>query len=45
MLKEQDPAVRAGLYRIECPPWLVLAGAVQFTGAQFPRSMAEADGP
>jgi uncharacterized protein len=45
VLKEQDPAVRAGLYRVECLPWLVPAGAVAFTSTQFPRSMAEAAGP
>lgn len=44
-LKEQDPAVRAGLYRVECHPWLVPAGAVSFSGTRFPRSMAEAAGP
>jgi len=44
-LKEQDPAVRAGRYRVECLPWLVPAGAVRFSGTRFPRSMAEAAGP
>jgi uncharacterized protein len=43
LLKEQDPAVRAGLYRVECLPWLVPAGAVRFAETRFPRSMAEAD--
>jgi uncharacterized protein YciI len=43
-LKEQDPAVRAGLYRVECMPWMVPAGAVRFAGARFPRSMSEAAG-
>jgi uncharacterized protein len=42
LLKEQDPAVRAGLYRVECLPWLVPAGAVRFAETRFPRSMAEA---
>jgi uncharacterized protein len=45
VLKEADPAVRAGLFRVECLPWLVPAGAVSFTATQFPRSMAEAAGP
>jgi uncharacterized protein len=45
VLKEQDPAVRAGVYRVECLPWLVPAGAVRFAGTRFPRSMAEAAGP
>ncbi|HKF74711.1 MAG TPA: YciI family protein [Candidatus Dormibacteraeota bacterium] len=43
-LKEADPAVRAGLYRIEAFPWLVPAGAMTFAPARFPRSMAEASG-
>ena len=44
VLQEEDPAVRAGVYRVECLPWLVPAGAVGFTAIQFPRSMAEAAG-
>jgi uncharacterized protein YciI len=44
VLKEQDPAVQAGLYRVECLPWLVPAGAVTFARTRFPRSMAEAAG-
>jgi len=44
-LHEEDPAVRAGLYRVECLQWLVPAGAVRFTPTRFPRSMAEAAGP
>ena len=42
VLQEEDPAVRAGLYRVDCLRWLVPAGAVNFTAARFPRSMAEA---
>jgi uncharacterized protein len=42
--KEQDPAVRAGLFRVRYLPWLVPAGAVTFTRTRFPRSMAEAVG-
>jgi uncharacterized protein YciI len=41
-LKEEDPAVRAGRYRIEAFPWVVPAGAMTFAPARFPRSMAEA---
>ena len=41
-LKEQDPAVRAGLYSIEALPWIVPRGAMAFSPARFPRSMAEA---
>jgi len=44
MLKEQDPAVRAGVFRVECLPWLIPAGAVTFARTRFPRSMAEAAG-
>jgi uncharacterized protein len=44
VLHEEDPAVRAGVYRVECLPWLVPAGAVNFTATRFPRSMAEAAG-
>ena len=41
-LKEQDPAVKAGLYTIHVIPWRVPAGAVHFTPTHFPRSIAEA---
>lgn len=44
VLKEQDPAVRAGVFRVECLPWLIPAGAVAFARTRFPRSMAEAAG-
>ena len=43
-LKEEDPAVRAGMYRIEAFPWLVPAGVMVFTPGVFPRSMVEAMG-
>jgi uncharacterized protein YciI len=43
-LKAEDPAVRAGLYRVEAYPWLVPAGAMAFAPARYPRSMAEATG-
>ncbi len=43
-LKEQDPAVRAGAFRVECLPWLIPAGTVTFARTRFPRSMAEAAG-
>lgn len=43
-LKEQDPAVRAGRFRVVVLPWLVPGGAVSFAHAHFPRSMAEAQG-
>ena len=44
VLQEEDPAVRAGLFRVDCLQWLVPAGAVRFTATRFPRSMAEAAG-
>jgi uncharacterized protein len=43
-LKEDDPAVRAGRYRVEVFPWLVPTGAMTFSPARFPRAMAEAEG-
>jgi uncharacterized protein len=43
-LKEADPAVKAGVYSIETIPWMVPAGAIQFSRTRFPRSMAEAAG-
>jgi uncharacterized protein len=43
-LKERDPAVRAGIYRIIALPWMVPAGAMNFTPTRFPRSMSEAAG-
>ena len=43
-LKEADPAVVAGVYRIVALPWLVPGGAMNFTDARFPRSMREARG-
>jgi uncharacterized protein len=42
VLKERDPAVRAGRYSIKVFPWLVPAGAMAFSRSRFPRSMAEA---
>ena len=43
-LKEADPAVRAGIYSIKAIPWIVPAGAMHFTPAHLPRSMAEVAG-
>jgi uncharacterized protein YciI len=43
-LKEADPAVVAGVYRIVALPWLVPGGAMSFAAARFPRSMREARG-
>jgi uncharacterized protein len=43
-LNEQDPAVKAGKFSVQVMPWIVPAGAMHFTSATFPRSMAEATG-
>ena len=40
-LKEADPAVQAGVFRVRFMPWFVPAGAVRFGAARFPRSVAE----
>ena len=40
-LKEQDPAVRAGLYTVKAVPWMLPAGAMSFSRTRFPRSVAE----
>jgi len=40
-LKEQDPAVRAGKYRVEVYPWMLPAGLITFSAGQLPRSVAE----
>jgi hypothetical protein len=37
-------AVRAGMYRTIVLPWMVPAGAMNFTRTRFPRSMSEATG-
>jgi uncharacterized protein YciI len=43
-LKEADPAVQAGRFSVTLLPWMVPAGAMAFSPAHFPRSMAEAQG-
>jgi uncharacterized protein len=40
-LNEQDPAVEAGVFRIQTLPWLVPAGALSLASAFFPRSVAD----
>ena len=42
-LKEQDPAVKIGRLAVKVIPWVVPAGAISFSPARFPRSVAEAD--
>jgi uncharacterized protein len=41
-LNAADPAVRAGIYKVLVLPWRLPAGAMTFTPARFPRSVAEA---
>ena len=43
-LKSNDPAVRAGKYRIEAYPWILPQGLMAFSPGRLPRSMAEAQG-
>jgi uncharacterized protein YciI len=42
-LKEHDPAVRAGKYRIEVFTWLLPAGLVAFSRGHLPQSVAETE--
>jgi uncharacterized protein len=42
-LKEQDPAVKIGRLAVKVIPWIVPAGAINFSRTRFPRSIAEAD--
>jgi uncharacterized protein YciI len=44
ILKEQDPAVRAGRYSVKVLPWMVPSGAMSFFPTHFPRSVAEVAG-
>jgi len=37
-----DPAVRAGFFRVETVSWSVPAGTIRFLAARWPRSMADA---
>ena len=41
-LEEQDPAVRAGRYRVETYTWMMPSGLITFTPGRLPRSLAEA---
>jgi uncharacterized protein YciI len=40
-LKERDPAVIAGRFRVEVYPWIFPRGLVAFSKGRLPRSMAE----
>jgi uncharacterized protein YciI len=37
-LKGEDPAVRAGVFELVAMPWMLPAGAIQFSPTRFPRS-------
>ncbi|CAN5530506.1 hypothetical protein BH09ACT4_BH09ACT4_18580 [soil metagenome] len=43
-LKEADPAVKAGRFRVIVMPWQVPAGAAHFTPTRFPHSIADVVG-
>ena len=43
-LKEEDEAVRAGVFSVRVMPWMFPAGAVSFTPTFFPRSMKDVTG-
>ena len=43
-LCDADPAVRAGRFTVEILPWMVPGGAIGFSPARFPGSIAEATG-
>jgi uncharacterized protein len=40
-LKQEDPAVRAGVFELRVLPWQVPAGAMSFAPTFFPRSMGD----
>jgi len=40
-LAQEDPAVRAGVFRVELWSWWVPGGALRFDPVRFPHSMAE----
>ena len=41
-LKEADPAVQAGIFRLKIMPWMVPAGALRHSPTRFPHSIADA---
>jgi uncharacterized protein YciI len=43
-LKQQDPAVRAGKFRVEVYPWVLPAGLIAFSPGRLPRGMADVSG-
>jgi uncharacterized protein YciI len=43
-LKEDDEAVRAGVFSVRVMPWSIPAGAMSFSRTFFPRSLRDVDG-
>jgi uncharacterized protein YciI len=43
-LKEEDAAVRAGVFSVRVMPWTVPAGAMSFSRTFFPRSIRDVTG-
>ena len=43
-LKEDDDAVRAGVFSVEVMPWMIPAGALSFSQTFFPRSLRDVTG-
>jgi uncharacterized protein len=43
-LKEQDAAVRSGVFEVRVMPWQVPAGAISFAPTFFPRSLGDVTG-
>ena len=43
-LKEEDAAVRAGVFTVRVMPWHLPAGAISFSPTFFPRSMRDVTG-
>lgn len=43
-LKEEDEAVRAGVFSVRVMPWMIPAGAVSFSPTFFPRSIKDVTG-
>ena len=43
-LKEQDAAVRAGVFEVRVMPWQLPAGAISFAPTFFPSSMRDVTG-
>jgi hypothetical protein len=43
-LKEDDAAVRAGVFTVRAMPWHIPAGALSFSHTRFPRSLRDVSG-